>query len=67
LFYAPSFNTFAVVSFTTQPSVEFGNAVAVPGEHILGTVDALTTQGASGAPTIQVILNWFEELRARVP
>jgi hypothetical protein len=39
------------------------------GQHFLGLIDA-ATQTQSGAPAaqqIQVVLNWFEELKARVP
>lgn len=36
------------------------------GKRILGTIAAQTTQQAL-APTIQVVLNWGEELKTRVP
>ena len=35
---------------------------------ILGLIDAAQTQaGAPAAQQIQVVLNWFEELKAKVP
>ena len=38
------------------------------GQHFLGLIDAVQTQsGAPATQQIQVVLNWFEELRARVP
>jgi hypothetical protein len=38
------------------------------GQHFLGLIDAMQTQsGAPATPQIQVVLNWFEELKARVP
>jgi hypothetical protein len=38
------------------------------GQHFLGLIDATQTQsGAPATPQIQVVLNWFEELKARVP
>jgi len=38
------------------------------GQRFLGLIDAATTQaGAPAAPQIQVVLNWFEELKAKVP
>ena len=39
------------------------------GKRFLGVVAAgqNTTAGAPAAPQIQVVLNWFEELKARVP
>jgi Tol biopolymer transport system component len=85
LFYAPGLDRFQVVTFSTQPTVTFGNAVPVPrggvlqaqnfrrmydlspdGRRILGIIAGQTTQEAL-APTIQVVLNWSEELEARVP
>ena len=38
------------------------------GQRFLGLIEAAQTQsGAPAAPQIQVVLNWFEELKARVP
>jgi dipeptidyl aminopeptidase/acylaminoacyl peptidase len=88
LFYASGPNQFSAVTFTTQPSVEFGNPAPVfqggltalrfasprnwdlapDGKRILGTLDAnYGTQQTTATPTIQVVLGWFEELKARVP
>ena len=84
LFYAPAADRLSVVTFSTQPSVEFSNPTPVPrggllpvptrrpndlspdGTHILGTIDA-TPQGEAATPTIQVVMNWFEELKRLVP
>jgi eukaryotic-like serine/threonine-protein kinase len=38
-----------------------------PDGRILGIVLAGQTPGATAAPEIQVVLNWLEELKARVP
>jgi hypothetical protein len=38
------------------------------GQHLLEVIDAGQGQtGAPSAPQIQVVLNWFEELKQRVP
>jgi hypothetical protein len=38
------------------------------GKRFIGVIDAGgSSSGASTAPQIQVVLNWFEELRQRVP
>jgi hypothetical protein len=42
------------------------------GQHFIGTVPAGQAQTASGAvaptgPQIQVVLNWFEDVKQRVP
>ena len=81
---------FVAVSVTTQPTVAFGNPVAVPrgtflafgplvarnhditpdGKAIVGVIMAASDQtqtGASAFNQIQVVTNWFEELKARVP
>jgi hypothetical protein len=58
-----------------RPFVERGSAfernndITLDGKRFLGVVDAgqISTPGASAAPQIQVVLNWFEELKARVP
>jgi hypothetical protein len=39
-----------------------------PDRGIIGVVDSIQTpSGALAAPRIEVVLNWFEELKARVP
>jgi Tol biopolymer transport system component len=82
---APDF--FSVVTFSTQPSVEFGNPAPVAkrglwrsgftqprawdlspdGTRILGLLVGTPPQQAASAPTIQVVLNWSEELKRLVP
>ena len=38
------------------------------GQRFLGLIEAAQTQsGAPAAQQIQVVLNWFEELKARAP
>ena len=82
LFYVPLPAQFAVVTMTTRPTVAFSNPVAVerrfggagpttprpfdvaPDGKIIAPLD--TTQTQSG-PQIEVVLNWFEELKQRVP
>ena len=42
--------------------------VSPDGQHFLGLIDAAQTQsGAPAALQIQVVLNWMEELKQRVP
>lgn len=54
-------------AITTGPSGR-RNYDVMPGGRILGVVPAGQTQRAGpAAPQIQVVLNWFEELKARVP
>jgi serine/threonine protein kinase len=57
-----------------RPFVERGsgfernNDITLDGKRFLGVVAAgQTASGAPAAPQIQVVLNWFEELKARVP
>jgi hypothetical protein len=57
-----------------KPFVERGfgfernNDITLDGKRFLGVVTAgQTASGTSAAPQIQVVLNWFEELKARVP
>ena len=58
-----------------RPSVERGpgfernNDITLDGKRFLGVVAAgqNTASSALAAPQIQVVLNWFEELKARVP
>jgi serine/threonine protein kinase len=37
------------------------------GQHFLGLFDAADTRSAALTPQIRVVLNWFEELKQRVP
>jgi Tol biopolymer transport system component len=87
LLYDGTPDSFSVVTFSTQPSVEFGNPATVAksglwrssfaqlrpwdlspdGTRILGLLEGTPPQQATSAPTIQVVLNWFEELKTRVP
>jgi Tol biopolymer transport system component len=87
LFYEVAPDSFSVVTFSTQPSVEFGNPTPVAksgllrlgftrprpwdlspdGAHILGFLEGTAPQQAASAPTIQVVLNWFQELKRLVP
>jgi len=44
------------------------NYDVTPDGRFLGVVDATLPQpGNTSAPQIQVVLNWFEELKQRVP
>ena len=49
--------------------VERNTDIMLDGKRFLGVVAAGqgSTSGAPAAPQIQVVLNWFEELKARVP
>ena len=85
LFYVPAPNQFMAVTVRTQPSLTFGNPVAVPrgfgiadpantrpydimpDGRILGVGMGQTPSGSPGPAQIQVVLNWFEELKARAP
>jgi len=51
------------------PGFERNNDITLDGKRFLGVVPAgqNTASGAPMAPQIQVVLNWFEELKARVP
>jgi Tol biopolymer transport system component len=50
------------------PGFERNNDITRDGKRFLGVVAAAqTASGAPAAPQIQVVLNWFEELKARVP
>jgi hypothetical protein len=85
LLYDVAPKSFSVVTFSTQPSVEFGNPAPLAksglswssftqarpfdlspdGTRILGFVEGTAPQQAAHAPpTIQVVLNWSEELKA---
>jgi serine/threonine-protein kinase len=51
------------------PAFERNNDITLDGKRFLGVVAAgqIAAAGVSDAPQIQVVLNWFEELKARVP
>jgi serine/threonine-protein kinase len=51
------------------PSYERSNDITLDGQRLLGVVaaDLAGATGIPAAPQIQVVLNWFEELKARVP
>jgi hypothetical protein len=53
-----------VTSLTTR-----NNDITLDGQRLLGVVAAelAGANGITAAPQIQVVLNWFEELKARVP
>ena len=51
-----------------SPAFERNNDITLDGKRFVGVVAAgQTASGAPAAPQIQVVLNWFEELKARVP
>jgi Tol biopolymer transport system component len=53
---------------SATPNFERPYDITRDGQHFLGLIDAAQTQsGAPAAEQIQVVLNWFEELNARVP
>jgi eukaryotic-like serine/threonine-protein kinase len=69
----PTF-TFGTPVLLPRPFVERGPAfernhdITFDGTRFLGVVAAgQSASGAPAAPQIQVVLNWFEELKARVP
>jgi Tol biopolymer transport system component len=39
----------------------------LPDGRFVGVIDASEPEGSPAAPEIRVVLNWFEELKARVP
>ena len=51
------------------PSYERNHDITLDGQRFLGVVAAelAGANGIAAAPQIQVVLNWFEELKARVP
>ena len=51
------------------PGFERNYDITLDGKRFLGVVAAgqSSTSGAPTAPQIRVVLNWFEELKARVP
>ena len=50
-------------------SVERTYDIGRDGQRFLGLIDATQAAQSAGpqAPRIQVVLNWFEELKAKVP
>ena len=67
----PSFS-FSPPVLTRRGHMDFGftsqrNYDVMPDGRILGIVSAGQTQSAEFTSQIQVVLNWFEELKARVP
>jgi hypothetical protein len=69
----PSFTVGEAISvaspFQRAPeNVERPYDISRDGQHFLGLIEAAQAQsGAPAAQQIQVVLNWFEELKARVP
>ena len=58
----------AILFLRAAPNSERPFDISRDGQHFLGLIDAAQTQsGAPAAEQIQVVLNWFEELKARVP
>ena len=56
------------IAFDQGAGFERNNDITLDGKRFIGVVPA--GQNAAAAPTtpqIQVVLNWFEELKARVP
>jgi len=51
------------------PELERNNDITLDGKRFVGVVPAgqNAAAGAFATPQIQVVLNWFEELKARVP
>jgi hypothetical protein len=53
---------------TAAPFDERPYDISRDGQHFLGLIDAAQTQSeAPAAEQIQIVINWFEELKARVP
>ena len=54
--------------YAPNPAARRNWDMAPAGQRILGVLDAAvgTSSGSSDAQTIQVVINWFEELKARV-
>ena len=48
------------------PGYERDNDITLDGKRFLTVAAGQTASGAPAAPQIQVVLNWFEELKARV-
>ncbi len=49
------------------PPFERPYDISRDGQYFLGLIEAQTQSGAAATQQIQVVLNWFEELKARVP
>jgi Tol biopolymer transport system component len=83
LFYNPGPGQFESVDVTTEPSFIFGKAVAVPRPFAGAGLDSRRPYDITGAgkfvspvaagqsrraaAQIEVVLNWFEDLKARFP
>jgi serine/threonine-protein kinase len=79
LLFSTGPTTFAAVSVTTQPSFTFGSPAPIPRGGLMGTNTGPRTYdvlpdgrfigvvAAGLAPQIHVVLNWFEDLKQRVP
>jgi Tol biopolymer transport system component len=86
LFYVPRVLQFEVVSVTTEPEFQFGNAVAIaarpfqpggprersffditPDGRFLGSLLPAEQAATMRRARINLVLNWHEELRRRVP
>jgi Tol biopolymer transport system component len=52
--------------FSAAPSLERTYDISRDGQRFLGLLDA-TQSGGAEVPQIQVVLNWFDELKRRVP
>jgi hypothetical protein len=50
-----------------RPGFERNNDITLDGKRFLVVAAGQTASGAPAAPQIQVVINWFEELKARVP
>ena len=77
LFYGAGPSLFGSVSVTTQPPMS-GFATLPPadvrpydilpdGKHFIGMVTAGQTPAGTGPQQLQVVLNWFEDVRQRAP
>jgi hypothetical protein len=49
------------------PGYERNNDITLDGKRFLAVAAGQTASGAPAAPQIQVVLNWQEELKQRVP
>ena len=83
IIYRPGGGQRSVVEVTREPELSFSaprplfevagfqvqNDVSADGQRFLGVLPAGTveTAGESASPRINVVLNWFEELKQRVP
>jgi hypothetical protein len=81
LFYIPQVGRFVAAGVSTKPTFTFTDPKPVPRKFAVsspvsqrpwdvardGRVLSVYEAGVSGAPEIHVVLNWFEELRARAP